>query len=180
MSKKNKAKQMVSVGIEAILGIAVLAFMGFHTINFFTFIFPEEKFYLAVLGFALTSGAAIGYLIIFKFKSESGYQKTIAAVMMGASIIGEIVTAGYGMQVEAWIKSGIKMTQSDLEMMVLFVQVLALVHFVALVLYYTLDELIELFGDEDGDGVINAIDKDYRKKKVYASEGNKEELAPKE
>ncbi|MCP4141653.1 MAG: hypothetical protein GY755_15495, partial [Chloroflexi bacterium] len=60
MSKKNKAKQMVSVGIEAILGVAVLAFMGFHTINFFTFIFPEEKFYLAVLGFALTSGAAIG------------------------------------------------------------------------------------------------------------------------
>ena len=165
---KNKAKKFVGSVLEIALVGAVVVFLGIHTINFFKFIFPDDKSYLAGLGFALTSGAVVVYWYIFKFKAETEFQKVIAVVMMVLSMIGEVVAAGMGMQVEAWSKVGLVLTQKEIDTMILLVQGLALIHAVAVMLYYSLDDIIELFGDEDGDGVPNVIDKDYRGKKSAA------------
>ncbi len=166
----NKSKKFIGTGFEIMIGVSVLVFLGFHTINFFQFVFPPEKYYLSILGFALTSAAVIAYFYIFKFTAEGDTQKTIAIIMVAVSVFGEIVAAGMGMQVEAWEKVGYVLAESDIDLMILLVQALSLVHFIALILYYGLDDMKELFGDEDGDGVRNAFDRDYRPKKASASE----------
>jgi len=154
-------KKIFGFGVKMILAIVVIMFMGLQSLNFFTFVFPAEQWYYAYLGFGLTSGAVIGYLIIFATDSNTPLQKVIAMSMMGISLLGELATAGYGMQLEAAIKGGLTLAQSDYDFMILAVKLLGMAHGVALIAYFAGDKIVEAMGDADGDGIPNILDKDY-------------------
>jgi len=156
-------KKMLGGGAKVILVFVVLAFLGLQSLNFFEFTFPADQWYYAYLGFGLTSGGVVFYLAIFKMDADTKMKSTIAAVMMVVCVIGELLTAGFGMQVEGWRNLGFEMTADDFKFMILAVQVMALFHGFALILYYAGDDLVALFQDEDGDGIPNIIDPDYRR-----------------
>jgi hypothetical protein len=156
------AKRLIGKLFEIAIGVVVLVYLGLHTINFFMFTFPPEQEYLAWLGFGLTGGALIGYLLIFMWGADTKLKKTIALLMMVVSGVGEILAAGFGMTIEAWTRMGWTMTQQDFDVMLLAVRVLAFAHALALVAYVAGDKIGELLGDADGDGTPNFIDPDYK------------------
>jgi hypothetical protein len=82
--------------------------------------------------------------------------------MMGVGVVGELATAGFGMQVEAWSKVGYIMTTDDIDLMVLVIRILMGIQGVALLAYFSGDQIVEMFQDEDGDGIPNAFDSDYK------------------
>jgi len=166
--KRMTPRKFVGAGAKIILAGVVLAFLGLQSINFFTFTFPPEQWFYAYLGFGLTSGGVIGYLVIFKNDADTHLKKTIAVVMLGVCVVGEILTAGFGMQVEALGKAGYSMTASDFKFMIMAVQALGLLHGLALLFYYAGDQIIELFQDDDKDGIPNAIDRDWKPRKAGA------------
>jgi hypothetical protein len=154
-------KRIVGTLVEFAIGAVVLVYLGLHTINFFMFTFPPDQQYLAWLGFGLTGGAMIGYLIIFLWVADTDLKKSIAVMMMAVSGIGEILAAGFGMTIEAWARMGWTMTQQDFDTMLLAIRILAFAHALALVVYIAGDKIGELLGDADGDGTPNFIDPDY-------------------
>lgn len=161
--KQNGVKNFFGAGVEIMLAIVVIAFLGLKSLDFFTFTTPADQWFYAYLGFGLTGGGVIGYMIIFMFRSNTDLKKTIAITMLIVCIIGELVTAGFGLQVTVWEKKGYVMQESDFDAMVLAVQLLGFAHAIALVAFVAGDKIGEAFGDHDGDGVLNAFDKDYRK-----------------
>jgi hypothetical protein len=158
----NGPKKFIGKLVELALAAVVLVYLGLHTINFFMFTFPPEQQYLAWLGFGLTGGAMIGYLIIFLWVADTDLKKTIAVLMMLVSGVGEILAAGFGMTIEAWSRMGWQMTQQDFDTMLLAIRVLAFAHAGAMVVYIAGDKIGELFGDHDGDGTPNFLDPDYK------------------
>jgi hypothetical protein len=156
------AKKITGAVVKAIIALVVLAYLGLHTINFFMYTFPPEQWYLSWLGFGLTGGGLIGYLIVFLWDDGTILQKWVALIMVVVCGIGEVAAAGFGMTIEAWAKSGWTMTEQDFNMMLLAIRALAFTHFLALVVYTAGNQIGELFGDHDKDGVINALDPDYR------------------
>jgi len=74
---------------------------------------------------------------------------------------GELLTAGFGMQVETFANGGFTLTQDDFKFMVIVVQILGLAHGLAMLLYFAGDQIFELFQDEDKDGIPNLFDRDY-------------------
>jgi hypothetical protein len=148
------------------LAFVVIAFMGLQSLNFFTFVFPPEQWYYAYLGFGLTSLAVLAYLFIFLFDADTPLRKTIGITMMIVSLLGEVMTAGYGIELEAQVKTGLTLAQSDYDFMVMIVKLLGFAHGIALIAYFAGDKIAEAFGDEDGDGVPNVIDPDYKRKQM--------------
>jgi hypothetical protein len=155
-------KRIIGGLVEFILAAVVLIYLGLHTINFFMFTFPPDQQYLAWLGFGLTGGALIGYLVIFMWAADTSLKKTVAMLMMLVSGIGEIAAAGFGMTIEAWTRMGWTMTEQDFDAMLLAIRVLAFAHALALVVYIAGDKIGEALGDADGDGTPNFIDPDYK------------------
>lgn len=158
-----KAKKIIGMFVKVILAGVVAAFLGIHSLNFFTYTFPADQFFYAYLGFGLTSGGVFGYLLLFLWDADTSLKKTIAFVMLLVSILGEILAAGFGMQVESWSKSGFEMTEGDLSMMIIVISVLGFLHGLALIGYFAGDKIAELFQDDDGDGIPNVLDPDYRR-----------------
>ena len=167
--KKKSARGMLTGGLKVLMVAVVLAFLGLQSINFFLFIFPPEQWYYSALGFGLTSAGVVVYLTMFKQADISTTQKTVSLVMMVVCLLGELATAGFGMQIEAWTKLGYEMTSKDFEFMVRVVQVLALFHGIGFIVYFAGDDIAELLADDDKDGIPNVVDKDYRRRQ-YASE----------
>ena len=163
--RKNGVKKFIGTGIKVLLGSVVIAFLGMKSLDFFYFTTPADQWFYAYLGFGLTGGGVIGYLMIFLWDADTDLKKTVAIVMLFICIIGEMATAGFGLQVNAWEKQGYTLTNSDFDSMVLVVQLLGFAHAIALVAYIAGDQLIEAFSDEDGDGIPNAFDRDYKGKK---------------
>jgi hypothetical protein len=155
-------KRIIGGLVEFILAAVVLIYLGLHTINFFMFTFPPDQQYLAWLGFGLTGGALIGYLVIFMWAADTSLKKTVAMLMMLVSGIGEIAAAGFGMTIEAWTRMGWTMTEQDFDAMLLAIRILAFAHALALVVYIAGDKIGEALGDADGDGTPNFIDPDYK------------------
>lgn len=151
-------KKYIALGIKAMIGLAVLLFLGLESLNFFTYTAPADQPYYAYLGFALTSGAMIGYLIIFLWDADTGLKRAIALTMMIVCLLAELVTAGFGFKINAWLKSGYELTQEAFDTMILFVQMLGMAHGLALILYIAGDPIIKAFKDDDGDGVPNVFD----------------------
>ena len=185
MSKKQKAtrrltpKRILGMVAKTVLAILVVVFMGAHSLSFFTFIFSADKFYYAYLGFALTSGGVVLYLVVLKTEAQemSDMQKFVIISMMIVSVLGEAATAFFGMQIEAWEKANYALLPSELELMIYAVTGLGFLHGIAWIAYFSWDEIAEAFGDHDGDGVPNIVDKDYRKgKKAYAKDEKQEKL----
>lgn len=182
-SKKMTPKKMIGTGTKIILAGVVLAFLGLQSLNFFEFTFPADQWFYAYLGFGLTSGGVVGYLIVFMNDADTNLRKTVSVVMLVVCVIGELLTAGFGMQVEGWNNLGYELTADDFRFMIIAVQILGLAHGLALLFYYAGDKIFELFQDEDGDGVPNLIDPDYRHNgqkpaRVFPSETQNKEVNP--
>ena len=151
-------KKFFASAFKFAIGAAVLLFLGLESLNFFTYTAPADQPYYAYLGFALTSGAFIGYLLIFMWDADTSLKKFIALTMMAVCLAGELATAGFGMRINAWQKNGFILTETDFDTMLLFVQALGFAHGIALVGYFAGDQIIQAFKDDDNDGVPNVFD----------------------
>lgn len=151
-------KKFLATGFKFLIAAAVLVFLGAESLNFFTYTTPKDQPYLAYLGFGLTSIAFIGYMIIFLWDADTPLKKSIALIMMVVCLFGELATAGFGMQINAWQKNGFTLTQDAFDTMIMFVRVLGMAHGIALVGYFAGEQIISAFKDDDGDGVPNAFD----------------------
>lgn len=160
-----KIKKYIGAAIKIVIASVVIAFLGLKSLDFFTFTTPAEQWYYAYLGFGLTGGGVIAYLLIFMWDADTDLKKTVAIVMLAICIIGELTTAGFGLQIDAWEKIGYQPNDSDFAAMVLAVQLLGFAHAAALVIYTAGDAIGKAFGDEDKDGVPNFLDPDYKKGK---------------
>jgi len=152
-------KKIIAMILKVLLAVVVLIFLGTESIGFFSFVFPPEKWYMAYTGFGLTSLSFLIYLYLFIYDADSDMKRVISLIMMAVGLIGELVTAGFGMQVEAWAQTGYVMTQSDIDFMVLAVQALMLFHGIALIGYWIGDSIVKAFKDDDKDGIPNIFDK---------------------
>jgi len=157
-------KRLFGFAAKIIVSVVVLAFLGLHSLNFFQFTFPPEQWYYSYLGFGLTSGGVILYLVMFMTESDTVLKRFIAITMLAVSLIGELATAGFGMQIESWRTAGYALTESDFQFMIIGVQILSLCHGLAMVAYFAGDKIVTAFADDDKDGIPNAFDKDYRPK----------------
>jgi hypothetical protein len=169
---KMSVKQWIGMFLKIGLAVIVLSFEITLSLEFFTFVYPPEKWYMAYLGLGLTSGAMLVYMYLFAFDTKSNLQKVLSLLMMVASIFAAIITAGFGMQVEAWNKAGFVMAQSDIDFMILAIRLLLFVHGIVLALYFTGDKIVTALGDDDGDGIPNFVDKDYKEWKRQKSQQN--------
>jgi len=158
-------KKYIGAGIKVLIAAVVFAFLGLKSLDFFTFTTPADQWFYAYLGFGLTGGGVIAYLLVFMWDADTDLKKTVAIVMLAVCIIGELATAGFGLQIDAWEKIGYQMTESDFSAMVLAVQLLGFAHAAALVVYTAGDAIGSAFGDHDGDGTPNFLDKDYKANK---------------
>ncbi len=156
--KNNTIVDWFSLLLKVTLAGVVLVFLGSESIAFFTFIFPADQWFMAYTGFGLTSGAFLVYLFLFLKNAKTDLQKTVAIIMMFVGIAGELATAGFGMQVEAWDKQGWVMAQSDFDFMVLAVRGLMFAHALALLAYSFGDEIMSAF-DKNKNGVPDMFEK---------------------
>lgn len=157
-SKGQKAKKVISWLILGLVLLVVAAFLAMHSINLFTFVFPPDQQQWAWLGFGLTGLGALGYMFAFMFISKTVLQKVISLIMMMVCAVGEVLAAFFGMQISSWQKAGWSLTENDVQTMLMVVGILAILHFIALIVHFAGDKIIEMFNDEDGDGVPDFID----------------------
>lgn len=142
-----------------VLTIGVLLFLGKHSLNFFTFTFAGTDQLYAWMGLLLTSVGSIIWLWIFKFTDGSRLQKTVALVMMFIALLGEFITAGFDIYLQAMIKDGFKFTPQDIRTMSVVISGLGLLTGLALVIHFAGDTIVEEFKkDKDGDGIPDFID----------------------
>lgn len=158
--------------LKIILGVVCAVFVGSESMAFFNFIFPASKWYLAYTGFGLTMGAFIVYLYLLLKDAETPLQKTIALLMMVVGLSGELATAGFGMYIEGWSKLGWQPKPEEYNAMILAIRIMMGIHGVCLVLYWFGDRIIELLGDHDDDGTINALDPDYKPAEKKQNKGS--------
>lgn len=157
-----KAKKFLSSTLKFVLLAVVAAFLALHSINLFSFVFPDDQQYLAWLGFGLTGFGAVVYLVMFLWEGATVLQRSVALAMTVICSIGEVLAAIFGMQIESWKKAGFTLTENDFQAMLLVVGALSIAHFFALIAYFAGDQVRELLSDADGDGVPNIIDPDYK------------------
>ena len=153
-----KAKKFLASAFKFVILAIVAAFLALHSINLFSFVFPQEQEYLAWLGFGLTGLGAVGYLIMFLWEGGTTLQKSVSLAMAVVCSIGEVLAAIFGMMIESWKKAGFTMTESDFQGMLLVIGALSIAHFFALITYFAGDKIGELFSDKDGDGIPDAVD----------------------
>ncbi len=158
-------KKYIGAGIKIFIAAVVFAFLGLKSLNFFTFTTPADQWFYAYLGFGLTGGGVIAYLLVFMWDADTELKKTVAIVMLVICIVGELATAGFGLQIDTWEKIGYQMTESDFSAMILAVQLLGFAHAAALIVYTAGDAIGNAFGDDDKDGTPNYKDPDYKKNK---------------
>ena len=157
-----KAKRAIVGGLKYLLLAIVAAFLALHSINLFQWVFPVDQSYYAWLGFGLTGFGAIVYLLLFLWDTQATWlQKTVSLGMVVICALGELGAAGAGMYIEAFQKAEFIVDEKDFQIMLIGIGLLGLAHFAALVTYFAGDKIVELFGDEDGDGVPNYKDKDF-------------------
>lgn len=145
--------------IKIVLAIVVFAFLGLKSIDFFLFTTPPDKWIYAYLGFGLTGGGVICYLIIFMWDADTNLKKFVSILMLGVCVLGELATAGFGLQIEAWKKSGLALAETDFANMVLAVQLLGFAHAGALIAYYAGDPIAKAFEDKDKNGIPDWMEK---------------------
>lgn len=153
------AKKIFGGAIKALITGVVLIYLALHTINFFEYTFPVDQWYYAYLGFGLTGGGMIAYLILFLWDAGTPLKKVIALVMTVVCGLGEIIVAVFGMRIETWAKQGWIMTETDFNSMMMAIQILAFAHLVALIMYFAGDKIATMFSsDADHDGIADWMD----------------------
>ena len=158
-------KKYIGAGIKILIAAVVISFLGLKSLDFFLFTTPADQWFYAYLGFGLTGGGVIAYLFVFMWDADTDLKKTVAIVMLGVCVIGELATAGFGLQIDAWEKIGYQPSDSDFDAMVLAVQLLGFAHAAALITYTAGDAIGTALSDHDKDGIPNIIDPDYKKGK---------------
>jgi hypothetical protein len=147
---------------------AVLAFMGLHSYNFFDMIFPQEQEFYKFLGFALTSGGVVAYAIILlqnrdpitKKSTLTNIEAFVAVAMMFISLFGELMTAIFGMEIEAYGYNNIQFSQTELNNMIYAVGALGFAHGLAAVAYVLGDTIVDIFQrDENNNGVPDILER---------------------
>ena len=176
--KKNDVKRMLAGVVKIVLAFVVMAFLGLKSYDFFLFTTPADESYYALLGFGLTGGGLIAYLYLFKYDANTPIQRTVSIIMLVICGLGEIATAGFGMQVEAWKSAGYELNAESFRAMVWVVQILGLAHAVALIAWFAGDSLTKALSDDDGDGIPNAFDKDYKSAKQLTRQFAQEDENP--
>lgn len=168
-------KKLFGTGAKLLVAATVFSFLAIQSWNFFTFIFSQAQWYYAFLGFGLTGGGATLYFVVIKTgDADTPIKKGVALAMLLVCTIGELLTAGFGMQVEAWRSAGSAITPEALGFWIASVQVLGFAHAIALFLYYLYDDVRVWFADSDGNGRPDGFEQ--RKPKIqYAAEGERRE-----
>lgn len=160
MKTKNELKRYFGVAAKLLIAAAVFSFLALLSWQFFTFIFPADRWFYAFLGFSLTGGGAVGYFVVIKSgDADTHIRRMIALIMLILCAIGEVITAGYGMQVESMIKQGQTVNPGFLDFMITAVQVLAFVHALALFLWYLWDDVRLWFADENKNGIPDGLER---------------------
>lgn len=133
---------MMGLGLFAV----VLAFLALHSLNAFYFIFKDEQEYLAFLGFGMTGGAMIVYLIkLMTSQKASNLKKVIYFVMLLVCGVGEVLTALFGMQLGASESGQYVLAQETIKTFFLMIQGLAFLHFMAIIGEFAGDTVAEMF-----------------------------------
>lgn len=145
-----------------LISIGVLLFLGSHSLNFFQFTFTAQNQIYSWLGLLLTSGGAIGWLVVFLSIADTPLRKATALIMCAIGFVGEMVTAVFDMQYAAVYSTGFQFQPDELRTMTTVIGILGLVTGLALAAYAAGDKIIEAFGDDDGDGIPNYKDRDYK------------------
>jgi len=140
-ANNNGIGRIFAAAALAAVAITVLIFLGLHSINFFTYMFKDDQQYFAWLGFGLTGGAFIAYIADLKWYASTTLQKGIAVAMIFICLAGELATAGFGMQLEAFKNAGLSFTEQDITGMIWMVRILGVLHGIALVLHFVGDEI---------------------------------------
>lgn len=143
--------EMIAFAAKVLVAGVVIAFLGIQSLNFFGYIFKADQQIYAILGFGLTGGGVVAYLLVLKWGAKNRLEKVVAALMLVLCVIGELMTAGFGMQVEAWSRQGLAFTQSDLDSMIWIVRVLGFVHAVALIAMVAGAEFAEAFQRDEAE-----------------------------
>ena len=157
--KKMTVKKWIGFLSKLLVAAVVFAFMAMKSIDFFTFATPADQWYYAWLGFGLTGGGVIMYLVVFSWDADTSLRRTVSLIMLAVCIIGELLTAGFGLEIDTWRKIGYQMTADDFKVMIFAVQILGFAHAAALVAYTVGDKIVDALRDDDGDGIPNIIDK---------------------
>lgn len=140
----------IALALKLALAVVVGAFLGRETMNFANFIFPADQWYFAYSVFGLTMGAFIVYLYLLLKDAETPLQKTVALTMTMVGLLGELATAGFGMQIEGWKNLGWHPTPSEFDFMVLVIRIMLFIHGIALVLYWFGDRIFEIIEEASG------------------------------
>jgi hypothetical protein len=150
---ETSVKKLFGGLVKIIIAAVVFAFLGLKSLEFFMFTTPPDKELYAYLGFGLTGGGVIGYLIILMWDADTVLKRFISILMLGVCVLGELATAGFGLQIEAWKNSGLALTEKDFSSMVIAVQLLGFAHAAALIAYYAGDVIASAFADKNKNGV---------------------------
>src|SRR5690242_15386432 len=142
--------KIVGVGLKIALGVTVAIMAGSESLNFFNYIFPADQWYLAYTCFGLTMGAMVVYLYLLIKDAETPLQKTVALLMTFVGILGELASAGFGMQIEGFKKAGWQLSPSDYDFMILVIRIAILIHGVCLILYSFGDRIFEIIEEASG------------------------------
>ena len=152
-------KQLIGSFAELAIIIVVAAYLAINSLDFWIFVTPPDKPLVAYLGFGLTGGGMICYLAILMWRADTNLKKFIAIGMLAVCTIGELLTAGFGMQIEGWKKIGLTFTAEEFATMTNVIQILALLHAAAMIAMIAGDALARALGDDDKDGIPNWKDK---------------------
>lgn len=172
MNNKNGTKDIFGTAVEIIMAVVVFWFMWSQSLEFFNFVFPAEKWYLAWLGLGLTGGGLIGYFIILKRgRANTPAKRFITLSMLVVCLAGELAAAGFGMQVEAFKKSGLVLSPEFIELTVTVVRGLGLFHGLALIGFFGWDDIAAAWNDKNANGIPDHLE---RKPRIqYAAEGER-------
>jgi len=77
------------------LAIAMLLYMGQHSLNFFGGTFKGGQTLFSWIGLLTTSLGFLIWLCIFMWGSPTTFERAIAFSMMGISLLGEFIVAGF-------------------------------------------------------------------------------------
>lgn len=168
MNNAKGTKDIFGIAVEIIMALIVFWFMWSQSLEFFVFVFPAEKWYLAWLGLGLTGGGLLGYFIILKRgRADTSAKRFITLSMIVVCLVGELAAAGFGMQVEAFKKSGMDPNPEFIELMVNVVRVLGLFHGLALIGFFGWDDIAAAWNDKNANGIPDWQEREP--KQVYAA-----------
>lgn len=134
-----------AIALEIAVLVTALVFLGIHSFNFFSYTFTGENQLYAWLGFALTSGGLIAYIVIYKWNAPNNLKRLIALCMILICLFGELATAGFGMHLGALREAGREFTDKDINSMILAVQALGFLHALAGIMSFAGQKVIEDF-----------------------------------